>query len=734
MSVPTFLVMPSEGRPHCYFTLIVVVLVLVSSHDQQALANTDPYDVIALEDLYLALNEPPQLKGWKVEGGDPCQESWMGVTCYGSSLIHLKLPGLNLSGTLGTQLQFLHNLKHLDVSYNHIQGGIPYGLPPNATNINLACNSLSQNIPTSLTGIKVLRHLNLSHNSLSGFIGDVFTGLINLKVMDLSYNDFNGDLPPSFGNLTNLTILLLQGNRFTGSVIYLANLRLTDLNIQSNHFSGVIPTQFQSIPNLWMDGNKFHVEPSYPPWNYPLDNVTITQTFVGNPSTESSALENYPDLKARHKKKKLGPGGIACVVGVTTLAVACAAILFAVRIKRANVCPVTRTRDFSPAAYDASPQLLPVKSPPSLGLDNTPTAFRTRNEKISRRKSFANKYNAPTSAKIYSVAEIQSATNNFSEENLIGEGSLGSVYKAEFPEGQILAVRNISMVSLSFQEDEQFLDVVWTASRLRHPNIVTLLGYCVEYGQHLLVYEYVRSLSLDNVLHSGGYKSLPWAVRINIALGVARALEYLHSTFCPSIAHGNIKAANVLLDEDLKPHLCDCGITILRPLTSNSVKLKASESAVGDTGYIAPEHGEPGTDNTKTDIYAFGVLLLELLTGRKPFDSTRPREEQSLAKWASSRLHDSAHLAQMVDPGIKNTLTSKTISRYADIVSLCIQPEKLFRPPMSDIVGSLASVTQKYTVSESGTVEGAEVGPFDMSFHTTKTGLVGSPTPTFYST
>ncbi|KAL9399709.1 hypothetical protein Peur_008670 [Populus x canadensis] len=583
----------ASQRLHWGFVVIVFLAIL----SFQASASTDASDVIALQDLYKALSNPPQLKEWRLDGGDPCGESWTGVSCAGPSVLYLKLQGLNLSGFLGTQLHYLHSLKHLDVSSNYIGGEIPYALPPNAT------------------------HMNLSHNSLSGSIGNVFTGLQNLKEM------------------------FLQNNQFTGSVVYLANLSLTDL----------------------IDGNQFHIGANYPPWNYPSDNGSIGQNFNGPPTTESSAMENYIKVNG-HKKKRLGPGGIVFAVGVVALVVTCAAIFIALRIKRSrHSCSVRTTR----VASEVNPQLLPPRSPSLLFPTHIPHICHNRNEKNSARKSFSI-YKAPVSANIYTVTELQLATNNFGEENLLGEGSLGSVYRAEFQNGQIFVVKNINMVSLSFQEEEQFLDVIWTASQLRHPNIVTLIGYCVEHGQHLLVYDYIRDLSLHDVLHSDGYKPLSWNIRLNIALGVARALEFLHSTFSPPISHGNVKAANVLLDKELMPRLCDTGLAILRPLTSNSVKIKASEIAIGDTGYIAPEHGEPVTDNTKSDIYAFGVLLLELLTGRRPFDGSRPRAEQSLVKWASSRLHDNESLIQMVDPGIE-TLPSKTLSRFADVVLLCIQ-------------------------------------------------------------
>ncbi|KAM1208469.1 hypothetical protein ACFX13_014490 [Malus domestica] len=731
------------------FAVIFISSVLVSG----AGAFTDPLDVTALHYFYRALNNPQELKGWRLDGGDPCEESWDGVSCSGSSVIYLKLHSLNLSGYIPEELYSLFNLKQLDVSSNYIVGKIPYVLPPNATHINLACNYLTQNIPHSLPTMKSLRYLNLSHNLLSGPVGNVFTGLQNLRELDLSYNNFTGDLPSSFGSMTNLTGLFLQNNKFTGSVAYLAELPLTDLNIQDNYFSGIIPNHFQSIPNLWIGGNIFHVGDNSPPWDFPLEtqassviqNIPAPPATPATPATQSSAIEKNPPIKlGGHKKKRMSPGGIAFLVGGGTLVASCVALYIAVRINQSrtqrliilggsnssrNSLPIrTSARDGSSIAEE-SPPMFPFRSPMLLPRRLAPV-YHSKLQKNTRRKSSSDKYKYPVRAKRYTVAELQLATNSFSEENFLGEGSLGSVYKAVFPDGQTLAVKNINIVGLSFNEEEQFLDVIGTASRLRHPNIVPLVGYCIEHGQHLVVYEYVKNLSLDDALHSDAYKPLSWGLRLQIALGVAQALDYLHSTFSPPVAHSNLKSANILLDEELAPQICDCGLAILRPLTSNRLKLKASENAIGDTGYIAPEHGQPGIDNTKCDIYAFGVLLLELLTGRKAFDGSRPREEQSLVKWASFRLHDVESLAEMIDPGIKRTFSSKNLSQFADIVSLCIQPVKEFRPPMSEVVGSLIRLIEKLNAMGKG--NGAD-DPFERSFRSINSQFMGSPTVSYLS-
>ncbi|GLT50194.1 hypothetical protein SLA2020_236990 [Shorea laevis] len=721
-----------------FLYLYLSVFVFSANLFLEASATTDTLDVSALQDLYHALNIPPQLNRWKLDAGDPCEERWTGVSCSGSSVIHLKLQGLNLTGSLGGQLDNLHNLKHLDVSSNNIIGEIPPRLPSNATYINLACNNLTRYIPHSLSFLTHLRHLNLSHNLLSGPIGNVFSGLKNLKEMDLSYNDFSGDLPYSFGFLKNLTKLFLQNNKFTGSVVYLAELPLTDLNIEDNHFSGLIPQQFRSIPNLWIWGNMFHIGSNYPPWTFPSDNVSTVQNISSPPSTQSSAIVAYPSLEvSAPNKKRLSLGAIGSTVAGVVLVVTGAVLLFAFHIKRSNAQRLNNLESSGNILHslpdnaeraEESPRFSSISPSPVLGTRNVPPAHLTGMDKMSKRgKYFAKQHSLTRNANAYTLAELQLATNSFSEKNLLGEGSLGSVYKAELPNGYVMAVKIINMVPLSFCEEEQFMDVIRTASQLRHPNIVTLLGYCVENGQHLIVYEYVRNFSLDDALHNEAFKPLPWGQRLYIALGVARALDYLHSQFSPPVAHCNIKAANILLDEELMPRICDSGLAILRPFTTNSIKLKASEFAIADVGYVAPEHGQPGSDNTKSDVYAYGVLLLELLTGRRPFDSSRPKEEKSLVKWASFQLHDRECLVQMVDPRIRKTFSSRALSGFADIVSLCTQPEKEFRPQMSEIVEYLTSLLQKLGMEKGNLADGTEADIWEKSFRSVGTRFITSP-------
>ncbi|CAI0419347.1 unnamed protein product [Linum tenue] len=227
---------------------------------------------------------------------------------------------------------------------------------------------------------------------------------------------------------------------------------------------------------------------------------------------------------------------------------------------------------------------------------------------------------APVNVTTYSIADLQLATGSFSIEHLLGEGSFGRVYRAHFEHcSQVLAVKKIDTAALSSEMSEDFVEVVSKISDLHHTNVTELVGYCSEHGQHLLVYEFHRQGSLHDLLHLSDEYSKPliWNSRVKIALGTARALEYLHEVCSPSIIHKNIKSANILLDTELNPHLSDSGLASFLP---NGDQVNLSPQSVASSGYSAPEVAMSGQYTLKSDVYSFGVVMLELLTGRKPFD------------------------------------------------------------------------------------------------------------------
>ncbi|KAE8670117.1 Protein STRUBBELIG-RECEPTOR FAMILY 1 [Hibiscus syriacus] len=270
---------------------------------------------------------------------------------------------------------------------------------------------------------------------------------------------------------------------------------------------------------------------------------------------------------------------------------------------------------------------------------------------------------------------------------------LGSVYRAELPDGKLLAVKKLEKRVASQQKDDEFIELIENIDRIQHVNIVRLMGYCAEHGQKLLIYEYCSNGSLQDALHSDDEfrKKLSWNARIRMALGPARALEYMHEACQPPVVHRNFKSANVLLDDDLDVRVSDCG---LAPLIASGSVSQLSGQLQSIYGYGAPEF-ESGIYTSQSDVYSFGVFMLELLTGRKSYDRNRSRGEQFLVRWAIPRLHDIEALSRMVDPSLNGEYPAKALSRFADIISRCVQSEPEFRPPMSEVVQDLLGIIRR---------------------------------------
>ncbi|XP_059624450.1 protein STRUBBELIG-RECEPTOR FAMILY 8 isoform X2 [Cornus florida] len=663
---------------------------------------TDPSDVQALQVMYTSLNSSPQLTGWKATGGDPCGESWKGVSCQGSAVVSIQIPGLGLTGTMGYLLSNLTSLRSLDISDNNLHDSIPYQVPPNLTSLNFAKNNFSGNLPYSIFNMVNINYMNVSHNSLSQAIGDVFANLSGLGTLDLSFNNFTGDLPSSFSSLSNLSTLYVQNNQLTGFLNVLTGLPLTDLNVANNNFSGWIPKELISIPNFRYDGNSFDNGPAPPPPPYTSppssrspNNRSHSPPGAHTPNGQSS----NPDDE--NKKNGLTTGPIIGIILGSSMVVLFALLVLIFCLRRGKRKESTaRTSTGNPVVgADQEMQEQRVKSKAIVADLKPPPAEKVMVDRIQGKNGSAHRVKSPITATSYTVASLQVATNSFSQENLIGEGSLGRVYRADFSNGKIMAIKKIDNAALSLQEEDNFVEAVSNMSRLRHPNIITLVGYCAEHGQRLLVYDYIGNGSLHDMLHFADdrSKTLTWNARVRVALGTARALEYLHEVCLPSVVHRNFKSANILLDEELNPHLSDCGLAALTPNTERQV---SSTQMVGSFGYSAPEFALSGIYTVKSDVYSFGVVMLELLTGRKPLDSSRTRSEQSLVRWATPQLHDIDALAKMVDPALNGMYPAKSLSRFADIIALCVQPEPEFRPPMSEVVQALVRLMQRASVAK----------------------------------
>ncbi|XP_058108769.1 protein STRUBBELIG-RECEPTOR FAMILY 6-like [Magnolia sinica] len=689
--------------------LVLVVCILICSTSSVNGA-TDPTQASALRVMYTSLNSSPQLTGWSSTGDDPCGQSWKGVTCSGSSVTEIKLSSLQLSGSMGYQLDSLTALTNFDMSNNNLGNSIPYQLPPNLQRLNLAGNSFNGGLPYSISQMTSLKYLNVSRNQLQGELGGQFGGqLTGLSTLDLSFNTFTGNLPQGFSSLSSINSMFLQNNQFTGPIDVLADLPLQNLNVGNNHFTGWIPPQLRKLNNnLQIDGNSWTNGPAPPPPPF-TPPPTNRRT---NPGQRSGGNNSPSDNGGGGKKSGIGGGGVAGIV-ISVLVVGAIVVFFLVKRKSKSSLDEEKLSYDRPFTPLASNEVKEMKSVQTSSAANTKTletslSINLKPPPIDRHKSFdedefSNKpivkrtNTATINATIFSVADLQMATGSFSVENLIGEGSMGRVYRGQFDDGKVLAVKKINSSAVPNQSPEDFLEVVSSVSQLHHPNVTELVGYCCEHGQYLLVYAFHKNGSLHDYLHlSDDYnKPLTWSTRVKIALGTARALEYLHEVCSPSVVHENFKSANILLDLELNPHLSECGLGSFVPDTEH----EASNQNTG-SGYTAPEVVMSGQYTLKSDVYSFGVVMLELLTGRKPFDSSRPRSEQSLVRWATPQLHDIDALAKMVDPSLKGLYPAKSLSRFADVVALCVQPEPEFRPPMSEVVQALVRLVQRANMSK----------------------------------
>ncbi|XP_031477985.1 cysteine-rich receptor-like protein kinase 15 [Nymphaea colorata] len=285
----------------------------------------------------------------------------------------------------------------------------------------------------------------------------------------------------------------------------------------------------------------------------------------------------------------------------------------------------------------------------------------------------------------YSLKAVQAATNNFSEENKLGRGGFGPVYKGELS-GRIVAVKRLS--ERSGQGLKEFMNEVILIAKLQHKNLVRLLGCCVERGEKMLIYEFMPNGSLDAFFYDPEKrKALDWEKRFNIIMGSARGILYLHQDSRLNIIHRDLKAGNILLDEQMTAKISDFGMA---RIFSGDNDPKATNIIVGTHGYMAPEYAIDGHFSTKSDVYSFGVLLLEIVSGQTYSGFHLSQMGCSLIGYAWS-LWRTGRLSDLIDPVLGESAPTSRILKCSHIGLLCVQEDPASRPTMSAIINMLES-------------------------------------------
>ncbi|KAK6148847.1 hypothetical protein DH2020_016372 [Rehmannia glutinosa] len=330
---------------------------------------------------------------------------------------------------------------------------------------------------------------------------------------------------------------------------------------------------------------------------------------------------------------------------------------------------------------------------------------------------------APDTAKTtFTYEELALATDNFSATNLLGQGGFGYVHKGVFCDGKVVAIKQLKVGS--GQGEREFQAEVETISRVHHKHLVSLVGHCISGIQRLLVYEYVPNRTLEFHLHGKGRPPVNWVTRMKIALGSAKGLAYLHEDCHPKIIHRDIKSSNILLDENFEAKVADFGLARLYSDTDTHV----STRVMGTFGYLAPEYALTGKLTDKSDVFSFGVVLLELITGRRPIDKSQNYLDDNIIDWARPLLTqalESNNFDSVADPKLQKDYNSIEMARMVACASVCVRHLARRRPRISQIILALEGnlplndLKEGIQLGHSTTYDSHESSDYDASYDTT---------------
>ncbi|XP_057779406.1 receptor-like protein kinase ANXUR2 [Salvia miltiorrhiza] len=370
----------------------------------------------------------------------------------------------------------------------------------------------------------------------------------------------------------------------------------------------------------------------------------------------------------------------------------------AVGVATAVICVVYRRKRKATAGGDSRTSWLPISW--NSNTNTTKSSTAGKNQTL-----VAISTDAASNCRHFSLVEVTSATDNFDESNVIGVGGFGKVYKGVIDGGTKVAIKRSN--PSSGQGVNEFVTEIEMLSRLRHRHLVSLIGFCEDNGEMILVYDYMGRGTLREHLYKGNETTLSWKQRLQICIGSARGLHYLHTGAKYTIIHRDVKTTNILLDDKWVAKVSDFGLSKTGPTMD---KGHVSTAVKGSFGYLDPEYFSRQQLTDKSDVYSFGVVLFEVLCARPALSPNLPQDQVSLADWAARNVRNGT-VENIIDPALKGTVSPDSLAKFVEMAAKCLADHGGHRPSMGDVLWSLEMVLQlQETYESSGAMEGPEEG------------------------
>ncbi|KAF7020002.1 hypothetical protein CFC21_033125 [Triticum aestivum] len=510
-----------------------------------------------------------------------------------------------------------------------------------------------------------------------------------VSVLNLPSSGLNGTISKSLGDLSALSDIRLDSNNLTGHVPdSLTGLKLLKkLDLGMNDLNGPLPA-FRPDVNVILTSNPNFNTKTSPGGSAPKD-ATHSPTTPGAPGSQGQGAASPG--QGNKKSKILLATTIPVAIGVVALLSLGAVVLFCKKNGSSVQPQATSSVVVHPRNSSGPDNLVKIvmTSNDSFGATSSGTSSRDSDIHMIEARNF-----------VISVQVLRCATKNFAPDNVLGRGGFGVVYKGVLHDGTMIAVKRMESSVISNKALDEFQAEIAILTKVRHRNLVSIMGYGIEGNERLLVYEHMSNGALSKHLFhwkQHELEPLSWKKRLNIALDVARGMEYLHTLAQQCYIHRDLKSANILLGDDFRAKVSDFGLLKSAPDGNFSVATRLA----GTFGYLAPEYAVTGKITTKADVFSFGVVLMELITGMTAIDERRIDEEtRYLASWFGQIRKDEEKFRAAIDPTLELTdEIFESISVLAELAGHCTSREPSQRPDMGHAVTVLVPMVEKWKPS-----------------------------------